>query len=139
MKDILKNKKEWMSTKDLEKEKEIIDILNKKTSISNIAKELGYKKTTVYIDGKRRSGWVDIGMDLFVSLRNFLKSRKKYPLGFDYYYFGNEIFKTKLRDKIKTGELKLEDYFNYYPEDCRQCIGEGWDKEKNKVCSFCKK
>jgi len=51
------------------------------------AKALGYKRTTVCVDGKRKTGWVN-GESLFLTLKNLINHHQKYPLGFDHYHWG---------------------------------------------------
>lgn len=124
------NKTKWMKKEDLLKEQEILHILNnKKTNNTEKAKSLGFKKTTVNVDGKRRSGWV-LGTTLFTSVSSLVSTRKKYPLGFDFYYWGEENYKMKLRNLIKENKLDKKEYFKIYPNDCKNCLGNNWLNDK---------
>lgn len=71
------------------KEQQAIDILrNKLISKSEKAKKLGFKRSTVYVDGVRKTGYY-CGEELHLSLKSLIEHRNKYPLGFDYYYWSN--------------------------------------------------
>ena len=133
----MKNKLKWMREKEIQKEKEIVELLNSSLKKSEIAKTLGFKKMTVYIDGEKALGWV-CGESLFVKLKDLVEARKKWPLGFDYYYWGDQNYKSEMRDKLKSKEITEEEFYNIFPDACRHCLGSGWNETLNKECIYCK-
>jgi hypothetical protein len=136
---MLENKEKWMTTEQLEKEKNILSMLNDpQMNGTQKAKELGYKRTTINLDGKKRSGWVDQAMDLALSVKNLVESRKKYPMGFDFYYWGNEVFKSNMIDKLKSNRIDEKEFFETFPKACKKCLGSGWDRKNNRECPHCK-
>jgi len=93
----------WMNHSSLEEEKKVVDLLhNRSLNMSEKAKRLGYKRTTVNLDGKRRTAYVDGGFDLVLSLKNLIKQRKEFPLGFDFYYWGYECYKSRDENNDKS-------------------------------------
>lgn len=72
---MMKNKELWMRPSEFEKEKKILDLLNDKDkNCTQKAKKLGYKRQTVYLDGVRKTGFVN-GEDLSFSVREIVKNR----------------------------------------------------------------
>lgn len=68
-------------------ESEIIQYLNfSKDSLHKKASRLGFKRTTTRIGKERRNCWV-CGESLFLTARDVVDHFKKFPLGFDKYYW----------------------------------------------------
>jgi len=134
---MIKNKELWMRPNEIEKEKNIISLLNdKEKNCTEKAKELGYKRQTVYLDGVRKIGWVS-GEDLSFSVREIVKSRLRWPLGFDYYYWGNESFKLTKQREFKEGKITETELKKIFPNICMECVGSGWDRKNNSPCLIC--
>jgi hypothetical protein len=78
----------WMNTAEIKEESKILSVLrDKKLSNSKKAQKLGFERTTVRLKEKRTSVWVK-GDSLYKSVNSLVTSRLKYPLGFDFYYWG---------------------------------------------------
>lgn len=134
---MLENKNIWMSDSAKKKEKDIIKILeDKETNCTDKAKLLGYKKQTVYLDGVRKLGWVN-GESLSFSVKKIVESHLKMPLGFDYYYWGDQIFKDEKIKELKEGRISLQEFQDLYPNACQTCYGDRWDSENGMTCLDC--
>lgn len=130
MSDLLETKHLWMTEKELQKEKEILELMESKDlNCTEKAKALGYKRQTVYVDGVRKTGWVHYE-SLYLSVRELVKNKKRMPLGFDFYYWGREIYKQRLRKEDP------EKYLRIFPEDCTNCLGNSFINGKQ--CEECK-
>lgn len=88
----------YMTESEKAEETRILDIVtNKKLTMKAKAEMLHYTKKRVVLDGSLKMCWVNSEMDLFLNLKSLMKSKKKRPLGFDFYYWGYESFKMKLK------------------------------------------
>ena len=131
MDDLLEKKNLWMNEKEIQKEKEVLDIINRKDlTCTEKAKALGYKRKTVYVDNIKKTGWVNYE-SLYLRVRELIQSKKRMPLGFDFYYWGLERYKQSLREKKDS-----EQYLKLFPNDCANCLGRGW--RNNQQCDKCK-
>lgn len=93
------NKKKWMKQKDLEEEKEVLAILSdKKLTKIEKAKKIGFKKTTILVDGIKKSGYINENMSFYKTLKSLIQSRTKLPLGFDFYFWGYEYYKMNKKE-----------------------------------------
>lgn len=86
-------------------EEDIIGYLNfSEDTLLQKAKRLGYKKTTINCEGKKISGYRK-GESFFQKLKSLIDHHKRYPLGFDYYYWGFQIKSLEEKKNIdKNGK-----------------------------------
>lgn len=72
-------------------EGEIIEYLNfSKNTFAEKAKKLGYKRTSINTDAGKVSGWKN-GDSFFRSSKKLVNHHKRYPFGFDYYFWGWQL------------------------------------------------